>query len=94
MICPCFNPAAKVAGAPFPSLGSGKAFSDYRRPRFLKTLFAPACRNKFPVNRGDLLVIPIRHTPDFFSGIMPVILISTRIFARIPYGKAIPGPGQ
>jgi len=26
-----------------------------------------ARRDRFPVNRGHLLVIPFRHTPDFFS---------------------------
>jgi len=65
-VCPFCHPALKVADAPFPLSGFSET-SPINEDVIARNNLCYALWDNFPVNKGHALVIPFRHTPDFFS---------------------------
>jgi len=59
-------PSSKVADAPFSSSRFSKNLSD-TEDIIARNNLCFALWDRVPVNKGHALVIPFRHTPDFFS---------------------------
>ena len=65
-VCPFCHPSSKVAEAPF-SLSRSSETSPINEELIAQNDLCFALWDRVPVNKGHALVIPFRHTPDFFS---------------------------